>query len=1338
MAAIDVGRTFTTAAAASPGGPAALPAAALDLSSLAWVEGELRRSLEAAHKGLRRVLRETEALADSDVDAVDPAVLSSARQHLHQGAGVLDVIGLQAAAVLLRAGEGLVQRHVSRSRRLDAAAVEAIERASFALLDYVARLLAGHDISPLALFPQYRAVQQAAGADRAHPADLWIVDWRWLDLPDDLRVGASPPDATARRQLEEQLLALMKAVPGSPVFQAASERMSLLCARLGAGAQAAGDQPHGATLWKLAAAVFEAQACGLLQPDVHSKRVASRLLQQFRQFGHGGEDAAAAERLAQDLLFFCSQAAAGADDRSTPQLAAVRRVYGLAATEPVDYASGGLGRFDPAHVAQARKRVAAAKESWAALAAGETQRIDGVVEQFGLVGDSLRRLYPAGERLAGALQSVATRLRRDAGVPRPELAMEVATGLLHLDASLEDVDFDHPAQRERVQRLAGRIETADAGGAVEPLEAWMEELYRRVSDRQTIGSVVHELRISLTESEQLIDRFFREPSEPAVLAPVPSQLQAMRGVLSVLGLDDASQAVQRMREDVQQLVSAPLLGDAAVPAGLFDRLAGNLGALGFLIDMFSVQPQMAKTLFSYDARRGMLQLPMERPAEAVSSAAVLPLPAVATGPAAAKPPLHVGSAASAESPAGEPLPAELAGDAEMLAIFLEEAGEVAADARASLAALADAPDDLVRLTTLRRAFHTLKGSSRMIGLAAFGETAWTAEQVFNRQLADQQPADAPLQRFTARALDALSDWIEVIAGGRSTHPPAVVEMAAARDALDAERGGSAQSMAQPPSMPAVEPPGVADSEGFDLSAEFDWLPAPMPTLEQEPEPEPAPEPGLAQERSPAAIALSDLPFHLPSAADLDLTLSDVLLPAAAEAAPVAPQDAELMFGDFELSAMPGSVDEPVAPPLPPPAPQEAVEAPSVLPIEPSPFELSLDLPDEPFPVRIGPPGALPPASIEAGFDLAFDLPVEPDLAPLPTSPQPADGRTQEPAAEASPAVDFELSFEPPQPAAAAGASPEPSPAVDEDEDEADAVRQVGPLRIPAALFDIYVNEADDLSRRLEALLVAWSEDLGRPVGEEAAALAHSLAGSSATVGFTDLSQLARAFEHTLAESHALGRGTPEDAQLFNRVAERIRRLLHQFAGGFLKSPPPEMAVELAEREAELASYRQAQVAVEPELEPAVDAVPPPAVLPVDETRPSAAEAAPATGATAAPAVPEFGRPQFRPLDELPAGRVRVAAARADAPDADDDIDAVDAVDSELFPIFEEEARELLPHWRRACANGPAAPTMPRCRPRRCARCTRSRAVPGWPVRCVWARCAIGSRRGSSICWPVRR
>ena len=98
---------------------------------------------------------------------------------------------------------------------------------------------------------------------------------------------------------------------------------------------------------------------------------------------------------------------------------------------------------------------------------------------------------------------------------------------------------------------------------------------------------------------------------------------------------------------------------------------------------------------------------------------------------------------------------DLAEDDEMREIFLEEAREVVETANAACADLAESPGDLNQLTTMRRAFHTLKGSSRMVGLKAFGDAAWACEQLYNTRLADQQPADDALLQFTRWSLDYL-------------------------------------------------------------------------------------------------------------------------------------------------------------------------------------------------------------------------------------------------------------------------------------------------------------------------------------------------------------------------------------------------------------------------------------------------------------------------------------------------------------------------------------------------------------------------------------------------------
>ena len=1216
-------------------------ASEIDLNALAWVHEELRRSLESAHKALRRFVKDHAAALDADAEGVDAAVLRAARQQIHQGVGALELVGLPGAARVLRASEAVVQRVVSKPKRLNAQVIETIERASFALLDYVGRLLSGKTVSELSMFPQFRAVQELAGAERVHPSDLWNLDWAWLESPQDPSASPLTADGDTRRRLETLLLGLMRSVEGGRQ-RAVFDAIGKLCAGLGAGAA----QPRMATLWKLAAAMFEAQANGLLKHDLYSKRVASRLLPQFRLLENGQDEVS--ERLARDLLFFCSQAAAPGPSLSAPRMAAVRRACALPDRPPVDYNEVVLGRFDPAMLVQARKRVASAKDFWGEVAGGEVHRLAGLTEQFALVGDSLRLLYPGGKRLANELEAAATRVQQSDAAPPAALAMEVATSLLYLDASLEDADFDEPTQRERVKRLADRVASVRDGGLASPLETWMEELYRRVSERQTVGSVVHELRATLSESEKLIDAYFRNPADPSVLVPVPNQITSMRGVLSVLGLDQASQAALHMRSDVDALLSSEVDPAQVAQAGTFDRLAGNLGALGFLIDMFSVQPQMAKSLFTFDARTGTLSPLMGRPQPHISFGEAPPVapsliaqaqslaqsstrsdvpaaqlarelamlsleaqaadqPGLAVAVSAAQAAIELAPddktvKAAREQLAGalndfvntsskpmelgppefrltprptEPVVSDLDQDVEMRQVFLEEAREVLAGAYLAMDALAQDPFNLEYLTAVRRAFHTLKGSSRMVGLSEFGATAWACEQVYNARLAEQRPADPPLLDFSADALAELAQWIDAMAQGQAVDAGLGPRVQAAADALMALEHDAFGSNTLPSARTPLSPltPGADEFTFVDVGV------APAP-LSREP--------------------LFTLPPDLPSAADLDLP------DAGSEttgAEPAMDDDAVELSFDFELQR---------------------------------PRDWAAE------------PGQAEPAPVD---DLALDLsPLTEDHAPVDQA-EFADTELPDllPAAEATEVGDT-------------GDFGQGGLFAEEDQ-----TKRIGDLSIGIALFNVYLNEADELSRRLRTELAEWAMELHRPVGEAATALAHSLAGSSATVGFADLSQLARALEHALLRSNARGHASAEEAQLYVEVADDVRRLLHQFAAGFLKTPQPGLLERLAEFEVDADLRRQSRGAdgAQPPL------APPPGAKADEHAAPEA------RADDRQEDFGDFGVTGFRALTDLPE-RVFAPVQRAPLATGDEDIDVIDAVDTDLFPIFEEEGQELLP------------------------------------------------------------
>ena len=534
-----------------------------DLGPLAWVLDELRKSLDGATKALRRFVRDAELARGSDLSDLDASQLRIARQQLHQAVGALEMVGLGAPAKVLRVMEALAQKFVQRPELCSDDAATKVERASFALTEYLEGVLKGRTASPVALFPQYRDVLELVGGDRVHPADLWPVEWRWTEIPIPAGTVALAYGPAVRARVDQ---AVLKVVRTGDV-QAAHTMTDI-----GLGLAASSGQLEPRVFWALAAAFFEAVGHGLCPLDVYVKRTASRTIAQYTTLARG--EPGVVDRLAQDLLFYCSQAVP-AETELAPALVAARVAYGLRQPKAVDYTTPQFGRFDPALLVQARKRIASATETWAALAGGDTNRLKAASDQFAGVADSMLKLHPESADLARALTRTIEATVRTGEPPTAPVAMEVATAVLYLEAAYEDLDPTESRMAERSARLAQRLEQVSAGAQPEPLESWMEELYRRVSDRQTMGSVVDELRTTLGLVEKSLDQFFRSPQDRVPLHEVPSQLAQMRGVFSVLGLDQASLAALRMRDSVENFL-VDEIGDRGSRTVVFEKLATSV------------------------------------------------------------------------------------------------------------------------------------------------------------------------------------------------------------------------------------------------------------------------------------------------------------------------------------------------------------------------------------------------------------------------------------------------------------------------------------------------------------------------------------------------------------------------------------------------------------------------------------------------------------------------------------------------------------------------------------------------------------------------------------------
>lgn len=1437
-----------------------------DLGPLAWVLDELRKSLDSSTKALRRYVRDAELARGSDLNAADASQLRIARQQLHQSVGALEMVGFAAPASLLRGMEGAVQKFVTKPEMCTDVATGKLERASFALLGYLEALLVGKKPSAVELFSQYVDVQELAGATRVHPADLWAVPWQWRNVQ-DTGVPSMALDANFRARFDKTALMVVKAAD-----LAACGELSKLCAALANQTELAVDN-NFRVFWRIAAGALEAVATGSLTPDLHVKRTVSRLLIQLATHIKG--DLSVTARLAQDLLFFCAQAS---PQGMTPVLGEVRMAYGLASHIPVDYSKSFYGHFDPTLLVQARKRIGQLKESWSAFTAGELSKAKPVQDQMSLLVDSISKLLPtSGHNLTVALNEVIDSTARQQKSPEATLGMEVATAILYLEASFEDFDPEDKQQASRMSHLAQRVQIARGGAAIQPLESWMEELYRRVSDRQTMGSVVGELKLTLGELEKILDAFFRDPQDKVLLSDVPGKLTQMRGVLTVLGLDQAQFAVTRMRESVEQILLSEMDVEQARANDRFEKLGNNLGALGFLIDMLSYQPVLAKKLFVYDDIQGELKPLMGRTL-AEQPQVIAPVSAAHFNPDATVPMVAMdagGTTTTSQTDVSKDTKSAIAPvivdaddvDPELLDIFLEEAREVAGNGLAATQALMVEPNNIGEMTTLRRAFHTLKGSSRMVGLNVFGEAAWSMEQVMNAWLAEQKPASPQLCELSTQALQAHQVWIEEIASGEGKHRSATPFRNSA-DALrvhghlqpiviEAAPALSLQSVAialpDPPNQ-AIDKPMAAElgvlaaaSAVAGIEAAFTLPELPLPALT-------LPEVQADVERPSAVASEPDFSLHL---GDLDQSVASVDSPVLLEPEPVVtiatadvPNvviatatesasgqneiDLDMDFG-FDISpseplvvtvqpeeqaalttlttdagsrieipeqlptvtdqnalitaeelaaferAMMGGDDPAGYGDVPVQNPAEiSFDAPTVLAVAAEGLSTGSpsDLAQEPFVISkidldalqslsIPEPPVAANTSAFAATSLVTTIQSMPMREPAPDLPKYTDfpsaatvpaalAPNTEPSALADLGIDLRA-VDAPQVSSlsrpdavrsgVAGRAavamppttrPDPSHSVGMPGMGAYAAEEqfkaVGPLRVSLPLYNVYLNEADEWSRRLVNSLTEWQLESEANVPNDAVAFAHSLAGSSATVGFSALSGLARLLENTLIHMQRIeadGEDDPHNqASLFVRAAEEIRHLLHQFAAGILKDCSPRIEADLlsclqaqvpssestgTDQEALTAAVLQENRAVAldipaqsaPDLiafdlphrfsgdpEDALIAVPPseaarpeiiaPATVALAAVAASAVFAAEPAPVVSPEPMPVFSPPTLTPsvvtsnvgLTQAPVLAVRSRQMGRD--ELDDEIDAVDALDQDLFEIFEEEAQEIFP------------------------------------------------------------
>ncbi|MDD0845184.1 Hpt domain-containing protein [Pseudomonas sp. Gutcm_11s] len=157
-------------------------------------------------------------------------------------------------------------------------------------------------------------------------------------------------------------------------------------------------------------------------------------------------------------------------------------------------------------------------------------------------------------------------------------------------------------------------------------------------------------------------------------------------------------------------------------------------------------------------------------------------------------------------------------DEELLEVFIEEVGEVLETINEYLPQWRADTDNKDALTEVRRAFHTLKGSGRMVRALIIGELGWSIENMLNRVLDRSIQPDQPVQQVIVDVVELMPALVDEFAAKAQRQRDDVDRLAATAHALARGQVPSFAVVAESPSEPEPAPAAEMLIDEVELEA----------------------------------------------------------------------------------------------------------------------------------------------------------------------------------------------------------------------------------------------------------------------------------------------------------------------------------------------------------------------------------------------------------------------------------------------------------------------------------------------------------------------------------------
>jgi chemosensory pili system protein ChpA (sensor histidine kinase/response regulator) len=649
--------------------------------------------------------------------------LDAAMDELHRLRGVLQMLHLQGLEVFCGELETLMREMAAHPSNATVMHQDALRHALFGLTHYLDALSAGAANATLRLFPEYQELHQVRGLEMAFDVDLFFPELN-VDLPPELLDGAVADNTSARikqarMHFQQGLLKWLRHDESDNALRAMTIAVKAI-SNCVAGEERA--------FWWVSEGVLSCVLLDGVPPELNVKKSFSRIDQGMRALLDDSEfDLVGAMS---EMLYLVARS-----HTVNETVEQIKQVFDLDTYLP-DAPPLPAGETS-ALLENMHAQLTVANESWEQCVQNDQASCARFIAQS-------EQLHTLSEQLdRNTLQFLSKQIHATAQhVENPEhaqtISMDMAMALLLLESGIEHYQQLGSGFHEQARLLTSRLhETLLNHPEDHSKLANLVALYCEMEQRDVMGPLAVEMQNNLQHIEQTLNAFFGNAAKRTELLQVNRLLSQVQGGLHILSLDIAEQLLVTLRQVTERYhqgdtPSTAEMRAVATAISVMDDYVHGL-TLGQKPDPMTLNDVLRNLA---DATAGHEQAEADASEEEASASVV--------------------SIRSGDE------------DAELLEVFLEEAQEVMETLRTNLEVSRLHLDSRDPWITMRRAFHTLKGSGRMVGLTELGEVAWAVERAMNKWIASDQPATPDLLDLVGDSEVLFQHWVDMLKNGSTT------------------------------------------------------------------------------------------------------------------------------------------------------------------------------------------------------------------------------------------------------------------------------------------------------------------------------------------------------------------------------------------------------------------------------------------------------------------------------------------------------------------------------------------------------------------------------------------